>query len=412
MPSEVSAVIDPRTLLDALDDPALVIDARGFVLCQNGRAERLRAEGAAPLPLPPEGDRLALPSKEGKAQPPGGGLARLHAVLEGEVPRVEIELPGDVPGAVRWTLVATPCPVNGGAGALLRLRDLGARDEARTTEASLRSAQLFLDAVIEHLPLMIFVKDGKEHRYVRMNKLFEEFYGATRQQLIGKSSYDLLPKEQADLVVAQDNAILAEGKILEVAEQIITTPARGTRLVHSWKIPMPDPEGANHYLLGIFDDITERKKMEDAARHELILLETQNRLLEVIRELSTPILPIHPGILVVPLVGQMDSSRSAQFMETLLAGIQRHRAEMVLIDITGVSVVDSAVANHLLQSTRAAALLGASCVLVGSSPAVATAMITLGVDFGGLATHRDLEAGFRHALACKGCVIVTRASAR
>jgi rsbT co-antagonist protein RsbR len=125
---------------------------------------------------------------------------------------------------------------------------------------------------------------------------------------------------------------------------------------------------------------------------------SQARLLETVRELSTPVIPVHDGVLVLPLVGTIDSVRSAQVMESLLNAIQKDRASFVIIDITGVPTVDTGVANHLLRSTRAAALLGARCVLVGVSPAVAQTLVQLGVDFGDLVTRSDLQAGIAYAL--------------
>lgn len=130
--------------------------------------------------------------------------------------------------------------------------------------------------------------------------------------------------------------------------------------------------------------------------------------LEVIRALSTPILPIHPGILVLPLVGEMDEARGVQLMETLLDGVQRHRGEVVLLDVTGVTGVDAGVIRQVLRAVAAAGLLGARCVLVGASPGVARGMIASGVDLADVRAHRDLEAGFRAALAERGLVIAGR----
>jgi len=124
----------------------------------------------------------------------------------------------------------------------------------------------------------------------------------------------------------------------------------------------------------------------------------QARLLETVRELSTPVIPVHDGVLVLPLVGMMDSSRSAMLMESLLNAVQKERASVVIIDITGVPTVDTGVANHVMRSARAAALLGAQCVLVGVSPAVAQTMVQLGVDLGDLVTRRNLQSGISYAL--------------
>jgi anti-anti-sigma factor len=125
----------------------------------------------------------------------------------------------------------------------------------------------------------------------------------------------------------------------------------------------------------------------------------QARLLQTVRELSTPVIPVHDGILVVPLVGTIDSSRSAQITEALLDAIQRDRARVVILDVTGVPTVDTGVANHLLRATRAAGLLGAACVLVGISPVVARTLVALGVDLSDITTRNNLQAGIAYALA-------------
>jgi anti-anti-sigma factor len=127
--------------------------------------------------------------------------------------------------------------------------------------------------------------------------------------------------------------------------------------------------------------------------------ETQRRLLATVRELSTPIIPVLDRVLVMPLVGTIDTARSQQIIETLLSAITTHDAEVVIIDITGVSVMDTSVANHLLETTRAASLLGAQCVLVGITPEVAQTIVHLGVDLSGLVTMSTLQSGVRFALA-------------
>jgi anti-anti-sigma factor len=125
----------------------------------------------------------------------------------------------------------------------------------------------------------------------------------------------------------------------------------------------------------------------------------QARLLETVRELSTPVIPVYDGVLVLPLVGTLDSSRSAELTEALLDAIQRERASVVIIDVTGVPTIDTSVASHLLRSTRAASLLGATSVLVGISPVVARTLVQLGVDLSSIVTHRNLQAGILYALA-------------
>ncbi len=126
--------------------------------------------------------------------------------------------------------------------------------------------------------------------------------------------------------------------------------------------------------------------------------EKQVLLLDTIRQMSTPVVPVHRRVLVMPLVGIIDQTRSQQIMETLLHAIGYHGAEVVIIDITGVAVVDTRVAHHLIQVARAARLLGTQCVLVGIAPEVAQAIVSLGVDLSAMATRSDLQSGIEYAL--------------
>jgi rsbT co-antagonist protein RsbR len=127
-----------------------------------------------------------------------------------------------------------------------------------------------------------------------------------------------------------------------------------------------------------------------------------------IRELSTPLMPLHTGLLALPLVGTLDSHRASQIMETLLEGIARQQADVVIMDITGVPVVDTAVGNHLLQAARAAELLGARVILVGISAEVAQTMVQLGINLSRIVTLATLQAGIEYALAIQGLAIAPR----
>jgi rsbT co-antagonist protein RsbR len=122
-------------------------------------------------------------------------------------------------------------------------------------------------------------------------------------------------------------------------------------------------------------------------------------------ELSTPVIQVHENILVVPLVGAVDTERARRIMEELLLGITRYQAEMVIIDITGVPVVDTAVANHLLQTVKAARLLGTRSILVGISSEVAQALVHLQIDLSGVITRSNLQAGIEYALEQMGLEI-------
>jgi rsbT co-antagonist protein RsbR len=118
---------------------------------------------------------------------------------------------------------------------------------------------------------------------------------------------------------------------------------------------------------------------------------------EAIRELSTPVLQVRDRLLILPIIGAVDSPRARQLTEQLLGAIQTNRARVVVIDITGVASVDETVANHLVQTVEAARLMGASAVITGLSSKIAQTIVDLGVDLGTLKTVGDLQGGLEEA---------------
>lgn len=140
-----------------------------------------------------------------------------------------------------------------------------------------------------------------------------------------------------------------------------------------------------------------------------VVLEDSHRA--VLRELSSPIIPIHAGVLVVPLIGAIDRERGELLTATLLPAIAREHAFGVLLDVTGVPALDAEVAGFLVGITRAARLLGAEVFLVGVGPAIAATMVDAGLDLRGLVAFGTLQAGLEHVLALRGLVVQRRAGA-
>lgn len=118
---------------------------------------------------------------------------------------------------------------------------------------------------------------------------------------------------------------------------------------------------------------------------------------EAIREISTPVLQLRPGLLILPIIGVIDPFRARQLTTQLLKSIRVNRAKVVVMDITGVPSVDSKVANHLVQTVEAARLMGASTILTGLSPEIAQALVVLGVDLSKMSTVSDLQGGLEEA---------------
>jgi rsbT co-antagonist protein RsbR len=118
---------------------------------------------------------------------------------------------------------------------------------------------------------------------------------------------------------------------------------------------------------------------------------------EAIRELSTPVLQVRERLLILPIIGGLDSARARQLTEQLLGAIQSNRARVVVIDITGVAAIDLNVANHLVQTVEAARLMGASAIITGLSSKIAQTLVDLGVDLSMMKTVGDLQGGLEEA---------------
>jgi PAS domain S-box-containing protein len=161
------------------------------------------------------------------------------------------------------------------AGLLVALtaigNQIGQLIERRRAEEEVRNLSAFLDSIVEHLPIMLFVKDAAQLKFERINKYGEQLLGYKRDVLLGKNDYDFFPKEEADHFVAKDREVLAGKKLLDIPEEVIETGS-GPRILHTRKIPLLDERGEPQHLLGISEDITERKKAEDALNQERYLL--------------------------------------------------------------------------------------------------------------------------------------------
>jgi rsbT co-antagonist protein RsbR len=127
---------------------------------------------------------------------------------------------------------------------------------------------------------------------------------------------------------------------------------------------------------------------------------------EAIRILSTPVLQVRERLLILPIIGIIDSQRARQLTEQLLRGIRTNRAKVVVIDITGVPVMDANVANHLVQTVEATRLLGATVIITGLSPEIAQTLVTISVDLSKMYTVGDLQGGIEEAERLLGYKVV------
>ena len=189
-------------------------------------------------------------------------------------------------------------------------------------------ATRFLDAVIDQLPAMVFLKTASDLRFVRFNRAGEDLLGLSRAALIGRNDHDLFPKEQADFFVQKDREVLHGKVTLEIPEEPIETP-RGTRWLHTRKIPLLDERGQVTHLLGISLDITDARTAVEDVRRAKEALEASNRELEgfaysVSHDLRAPLRAID-GFSQALLEDELDrlSPRGKDYLRRVRAATER-----------------------------------------------------------------------------------------
>ncbi len=316
-------------------------------------------------------------------------------VMATGVPSLGVELPVTRPdGTVGW-VANSAVPYHDAAGNVIGLVGIALDiTERKRAEEALHRSEIERQALLDAIPAMIYFK-GRDHRYLLGNRIFADAAGITINEIAGKTDHELFQPAEAEAYMTDDEQVMASGEPHLGIEEQITEAGGRVACLAVYKVPYRNDEGTIIGMVGIALDITERKRVEEELRHsqarQQALIEQQGHLLETIRKMSTPVLPVTSNALVLPLVGDIDSARSQQIMETLLTSVQRLGAEWVIIDITGVPLIDTAVANHLIQATRGVELLGARTILVGVSPELAQTIVGLGINLSNLITHSDLR---------------------
>jgi rsbT co-antagonist protein RsbR len=258
----------------------------------------------------------------------------------------------------------------------------------------------FLQTVIDTIADPILVKD-MHHRFIGCNQAVCRLLGQPRDNIIGHSDPDFLAQEQYEVFWQVDDEVIATGEPHENEERL--TDADGNlRTIWTRKFPIRDEQGNIIGLCGIITDITAIKqrqeqvqRLEAEIREKMLIIQSQASLLD---ELAVPVIQIWKDILLLPLIGVMDSRRAMQVMESLLESIARAGAQIVIVDITGVPMVDTSVASNLIRAVQAAELLGCQTILVGISPEIAQTLVGLGVDFSHITTRATLQNGLEDAL--------------
>jgi PAS domain S-box-containing protein len=214
----------------------------------------------------------------------------------------------------------------------------------RTRELS--AANQFLDSMIENIPNMIFVKDAENLRFIRFNRAGEELLGLSRSELIGKNDFDFFPTDQAEQFVSADRATLRNRQLVDIPGETIETKTRGTRILHTKKIPILDETGAPSFLLGISEDITEAKKAQEALLQAQEQADRANRaksqfLAGMSHELRTPLNAIlgFSELLTDDSIDRFDKATRRRFLDQIHSSGQ-HLLELIN-DILDLSKVEA-----------------------------------------------------------------------
>ncbi len=251
----------------------------------------------------------------------------------------------------------------------------------------------FLQGLLDNSPAAIYVKDTLG-RLILINQRYRNTLHLEVEQIIGKTETELFPPEIARTRQDSDRQVLQTGRLVE-GEEFISFDD-GMHVFMSIKFPIFDAHNNLSAIGCISHDITRMKQAEE----ENAYLQDQVIVAQYIalRDVSSPLCPLTDDALLMPLVGAIDSARAQHIMEQLLEGIAQQQASIAILDITGVPVVDTQVAQILLQTAQAVRLLGARVVLTGISPAMARALVQLDVDVQDIVTHSSLQAGIADIL--------------
>lgn len=262
------------------------------------------------------------------------------------------------------------------SGTLCLGQDVTAEMEARARGE--RSERL-LGAVLKTISVIVSEYDREGHFTFHEGKALEAI-GLSSGQLVGKNVFDVYGHNPA---LDSVRAALAGEPSHVIADE------HGARW-EGWTFPILDSDQQVNGAINVTYGDLDAQRREQELQAKIDLIEQQQK---VIRDLAAPIIEVWDGVLTLPIMGVLDSTRTADVMESLLAMVVDKRARFTILDLTGVETVDTKTASYLIQMVRAIRLLGAEGIITGIRPTVAQAMVSLGMDLSGIATEANLRAG-------------------
>jgi rsbT co-antagonist protein RsbR len=248
------------------------------------------------------------------------------------------------------------------------------REELQSTTVS----RAYLDNIFASLPDALFVTT-QEGTIRSVNNAAVDLLGYARRELVGKQLIEFVPLELSASSIHQLRG-----------EELMLVDQQGTSIIVSCSVSALYNETRLDGFVCVLHDITGRKRADEERQR---LHDELREQAEVIRNMSTPLIPISDEIMVMPLVGAVDPARAEQILTSILSGIATNHPRVAIIDITALAAVDTDVANTILRAAAAARLLGVDVYLTGMRAEVARTLIETGLDLSGIVTCSTLKTG-------------------
>ncbi|MHC3474697.1 PAS domain S-box protein [Streptomyces sp. 7R007] len=368
---------DLEEMLDAITDRAVIrLGADGEVLRWSRGAEVMTGYRAAEMV--------------------GRSVEALHLAEDREAGLVEQELAAvrrDGPrtfqgwrvrkGGERFLAQVTMAPVEGPDGSVA-----GFVKMLQDVTESARAESLF-HGLLESAPDAMLIV-GPDARIVLVNRQAEALFGFERDELVGREIEVLVPARFRDRHVGHRTGFLGDPRLRPMGAglELYGMHRDGSEFpVEISLSPLQTAEG--RLVVAAIRDVTERRETEQRLQRQR----------DEILELSTPVIQVWDKVLVLPIIGTLDTLRATRLTEGLLERIAQSQAEVAILDISGVPTIDTQVAQHLLKTVQAAALMGTVSIMSGVRPETAQSMVHLGIDMGRLRSRNTLQDALQLALA-------------